>query len=203
MSTHFTSKHLSAISIPYLCCLLITETGSISQIWWDNEHYLVLPLLDGQQNWTLSGIQGRRTSSIRWYTLILWVEGGILIAPQSKRFLSPLLSERQFFSLPSYPACFNPVSTPRVLLQYGRSRLALINGPFLSSLNPHFGNLVKCKTFVIKMSYQQKKHFHIKGFALSVVASRGTGQYGNSLLNNKMNRFSLRIVQEACVVCYR
>ena len=196
MSTHFTSKHLSAISIPYLCCLLITETGSISHIWWDNEHYLVLPLLDGQQNWTLSGIQGRRTSSIRWYTLILWVEGSILIAPQSKRFLSPLLSERQFFSLPSYPACFNPVSIPRALLQYRRSRLALVNGPFLSALNPYFGNLVKCKTFVIKMSYQQKKHFHIKGFALSVVSSRGTGQYGNSLFNNKMNRFSLRIVQE-------
>ena len=175
MSTHFTSKHLSAISIPYLCCLLITETGSISQIWWDNEHYLVLPLLDGQQNWTLSGIQGRRTSSIRWYTLILWVEGGILIAPQSKRLLSPLLSERQFFSLPSYPACFNPVSTPRVLLQYGRSRLALINGPFLSSLNRHFGNLVKCKTFVIKMSYQQKNIFISKALLLASLQAEALG----------------------------
>lgn len=120
-------------------------------------------------------------------------------APVLNNTLLALSAECYFsspFSLPSYPACFNPVSTPRVLLQYGRSRLALINGPFLSSLNPHFGNLVKCKTFVIKMSYQQKKHFHIKGFALSVVSSRGTGQYGNSLFNNKMNRFSLRIVQE-------
>ena len=46
------------------------------------------------------------------------------------------------------------------------------NRPFPSSKKSHFQNEAKCETFVVKMSFICiiiENHFHINGFALSLV----------------------------------
>ena len=52
------------------------------------------------------------------------------------------------------------------------------NRPFRSSKNSHFQNEVKCKTFVVEMSFiymRIKTHSNIIGFALSVALKQRLG----------------------------
>ena len=54
----------------------------------------------------------------------------------------------------------------------------LFNRPLSSSKNPHLQNEAKCTTFLAKMSFicmKMKNHFHIKGWALSLVLIQRLG----------------------------
>ena len=60
---------------------------------------------------------------------------------------------------------------------------SFFNRPLPSSKNPHFQNKVKC-TFLVKMSFictTMKNHFHIKGWALTLVLIQRLGGTRNGL----------------------
>ena len=55
-----------------------------------------------------------------------------------------------------------------------------------SSKNPHFQNEARCTTFLVKMNFicmRMKNHFHIKGWASTLVLKQRRGELENGLLN--------------------
>ena len=53
------------------------------------------------------------------------------------------------------------------------------NRPLPTSKNPHFQNVAKCTTFLVKMSFicvRMNTHFHIKGWALNLVLMQRPGE---------------------------
>ena len=60
-----------------------------------------------------------------------------------------------------------------------------INGPLLSSKNPHLHDEAKSSTFLVKMIFicmRIKNHFHIKGWALNLFLIQRSWELGNWLL---------------------